>query len=276
MKLTVKPVLKFTSVFFLSALVLTVPSTHAEEAKAPGAVDQPLIAANQAIEADPSDSGHYAARAALFDERREFAKAVADYDKLIALTQTAAAHQRRGEDLFRLSRFVESVADFDRVIALEPEREPYHWQRGIALYYAGEFSRGAKQFELHKSVNPNDVENAAWHFLCVARASGIDAARKGLIHIDGDGRVPMMTVFAMFGGSATPEDVLKAAEAGTTSEHERAHRRFYARLYLGLYLEAIGKSDEAGENIRLAEKYASDDYMGDVARVHARQLKTKR
>ncbi len=43
-----------------------------------------------------------------------------------------------------------------------PGAEPELWQRGLALYYTERFADGQKQFELHKTVNPNDVENRAW------------------------------------------------------------------------------------------------------------------
>jgi lipoprotein NlpI len=163
-----------------------------------------------------------------------------------------------------------TVADFDKVIKLNPGREPYHWQRGISLYYAGEFERGRKQFEKHKTVNPDDVENAAWHFLCVARASGVEKARRSLIPVTGDARVPMAQVQLLFAGKATPEDVLAAANAGNPGEAELRRRLCYAHLYIGLYHEATGNGEAAKEHILLAaEKYAGDDYMGDVARVHA-------
>jgi lipoprotein NlpI len=207
--------------------------------------------------------------------RRDLEKAVADLDNVIARSpRNAAAYQRRGEDYFRLGKFKESVADFDKVIELEPDRESYHWQRGISLYYAGEFERGAKQFEKHKTVNPDDVENAAWHFLCVARASGVEKARQVLIPVSGDARVPMAQVQLLFAGKATPEDVLAAAKAGNPGEGQLRRRLFYAHLYIGLYHEATGDAGAAKEHVLLAaEKYAGDDYMGDVARVHAAQMK---
>ena len=61
-----------------------------------------------------------------------------------------------------------------------PDEAPYLWQRGIALYYAGRYDDCRRQFESHRSVNPDDVENAAWHFLCVARAESPAKARAAL------------------------------------------------------------------------------------------------
>ncbi|MDB5292884.1 MAG: Tetratricopeptide domain protein [Phycisphaerales bacterium] len=240
-----------------------------------GDKDNALALANKAVEAGPKDSQGYVARASVHHARREYDKAVLDYGKVIELQPSLAiAYQRRGEEFFRLGKFKQSVADFDKVIELQPAQSPYHWQRGISLYYAGEFDRGAKQFELHKTVNPDDVENAVWHYLCIARASGIEKAKKGLIPIQGDTRVPMMQVHAMFAGKATADDVMKAATAGEPGAAEKKQRLFYAHLYIGLFSEAAGQSAAAKEHILLAaEKYADDDYMGDVARVHAAILK---
>src|SRR5262245_66409645 len=71
---------------------------------------------------------------------------------------------------FLAGRINESVAGFDRVVALAPQAAPQLWQRGIALYYAGRYKDCRAQFESHRTVNPNDVENPAWHFMCVAKA----------------------------------------------------------------------------------------------------------
>ena len=163
------------------------------------------------------------------------------------------------------------IAHFDRVIELNPRAEPGHWQRGLALYYADEFERGRKQFEVHQTVNTNDVENAAWHFLCVARIEGVEKARKAFIPIEGDSRVPMKEVHQLFAGTATPEDVLAAAKAGDPSESALRNHLCYAHLYLGLYWEAMGDTEKAKHHIKLSAKdYAMDHYMGETARVHQR------
>jgi len=105
---------------------------------------------------------------------------------------TWAELDRRGDEHLKAGRFDEAIADFDTAIALRPELEPHHWRRGIAHYYAGRYADGAAQFELHRTVNGNDVENAAWHFLCVARMDGVEAARARLLPVEPDARVPMM------------------------------------------------------------------------------------
>ncbi|NDI17902.1 MAG: hypothetical protein EBY83_08090, partial [Verrucomicrobia bacterium] len=89
----------------------------------------------------------------------------------------------------------------DRLVELQPEAEPELWQRGLALYYAGRFADGRRQFELHRTVNPADVENVAWHFACVARDQGPDKARQAIIPVGQDRRVPMREILDLFAGT---------------------------------------------------------------------------
>jgi lipoprotein NlpI len=165
---------------------------------------------------------------------------------------------------FRSGRFAESAAGFDNLAKLMPERAPHLWQRGIALYYAGRYNDCRRQFESHRSVNPDDVENAAWHFLCVARAESPDKARAALLAVGPDPRVPMSEIYQMFRGALAPERVLTVA-AGEPEP------QFYAHLYVGLYFEALGMHDRAVEHIKAAaaDRFASvGGYMHMVARVH--------
>lgn len=188
-----------------------------------------------------------------------------DESAKIAQQYTASILHRRGWNFFKEGKVKESVADFDRELELEPGYAPSHWQRGIAFYYTEEYQRGVDQFELHKTVNPEDVENAVWHFLCAVRApeGTVEAARANLIPISGDSRVPMKEIHLLFAGKATPEEVIEAGELGGNNGN------FYADLYVGLYFEAIGEDEKAMDYIRkAAENASSNHYMGDVARTH--------
>ena len=165
---------------------------------------------------------------------------------------------------FQSGRLDASVTGFDAVARLAPDDAPQLWQRGIALYYVGRYEECRRQFESHRTVNPNDVENAAWHFLCVARAESPEQARDALLPVGPDRRVPMRQIYELFRGTLGPEGVLAAAGAPPGAQ-------FYAHLYLGLYFEAIGNIDRAREHIVVAaaDHYAGvGGYMHAVARVH--------
>jgi lipoprotein NlpI len=173
---------------------------------------------------------------------------------------------------FRSGRVAESVSGFDRVVALLPAARPHLWERGIALYYAGRYQDCREQFESHRTVNPNDVENAVWHFLCVARAQNPEKAREALLPVGPDARVPMREIYEMFRGALKPDEVLAAAG-------DRPEGQFYAQLYLGLYYEAVGNDRLAREHITsaAADRFKpAGGYMHDVARVHLTLLERRR
>ena len=193
----------------------------------------------------------------------------------VFLTTTALSAQDDPQTIFEKAvadfhagRITESVDGFDRVAKLVPGQAPHLWQRGIALYYAGRYADCRKQFESHRTVNPNDVENAAWHYLCVARAESPGKARAALLPVGPDERVPMTEIYRMFRGELSPKQVLEAAAGG------EAQGEFYAHLYVGLYQEAQGDKARAKESIRTAaqDKYRVGGYMHSVARVHARRM----
>jgi lipoprotein NlpI len=164
---------------------------------------------------------------------------------------------------FQQGRIAESVDGFDRVAKLVPNYAPQLWQRGIALYYAGRYKDCRGLFESHRTVNPDDVENAAWHFLCVARGESAEKARRALLPVGPDSRVPMREIYKMFRGEYTPEQVMRAAG-------DRIDAQFYAYLYTGLYYEALGDAEHALRQLREAagDRFSAAGYMHDVARVH--------
>ena len=171
--------------------------------------------------------------------------------------------------LFFDAKPVESARVFDQLVLAVPRAEPDLWQRGLALYYAERFDDGRKLFELHKTVNPNDVENPAWHFLCVARLEGVQAARGKLLPVGADSRVPMQEILDLYAGRCEPAAVLAAAEMGQPDA--RRNQLCYAHLYLGLFYEATGNAEKAREHItQAAGPFRMDHYMGKVAVMHAK------
>ncbi len=179
--------------------------------------------------------------------------------------QSPGEWQRRGEDAFRAGKYKESVEAFDKVLAAMPQEAPHHWQRGISLYYAGRFVECRDQFALHRSVNPEDFENAAFHMLCSARVDGFAKAQKELIPIKADSRQGMHEQYLLWKGQGSANEVLRAAGSNRTAQ-------FYANLYLALFEETRGKRNDSKKYAKLANDLAGPDDMGDVARAHWREL----
>ena len=186
---------------------------------------------------------------------------------LLFVTQGPQAILDRAVAEFENGRFAASATGFDNLAKAVPDQAPYLWQRGIALYYAGRYDECRRQFESHRAVNPADVENAAWHFLCVARAESPQAATRAILPVGPDSRAPMTQVYQMMRGDLTPEAVMAAAG-------DRPLSQFYAHLYIGLYAEALGNKASALEHIKAAadERFAMGGYMHSVATIHLARL----
>jgi lipoprotein NlpI len=176
--------------------------------------------------------------------------------------------QSVGETLYRAGASKRSLEYFDRVVQLQPRSAPYNWQRGLALCSVGRFEDGAEQFKTHHDVNPDDVENSAWYFLCVAKTKGTEAARETVIPSRGDGREPMMSILKMLQGKLQPEQVVQAAIDNTSEGLRRKRALFYADLYIGLYYDSLGNSAEAERYLRRSLSRGDSGYMVDSARVY--------
>jgi len=213
-------------------------------------------------------------QAAQASQRGEHETAIARLSDVIkASPMKAIAWYLRGREYFRAGKIAESIADFDKNVQLQPQAENQQWERGISYYYAGDFAKGAKQFEDYQKFHDQDVENSVWRYLCIARASGVEKARATLLPITSDPRVPMMQIYALYQGKLKPADVLAAANASPPNRDVLNRRLFYAHLYIGLWHEAAGEATEAKKHILEAEKHKIAHYMWDVAHVHANRLR---
>ena len=195
------------------------------------------------------------------------ANALTDGDDVEPVSMLVAA-----DVYLRCGKVDDAVKWFDRYLEASPAALPGLWQRGIALYFAGDYKRGAAQFEEHRKVNPHDVENAAWHFLCVARSDSIETARRLVLPAPNDPRIPMEEVLAMLSNGDT-EAVRKRMASVPSGSGARREAEFYGNFYLGLYADAGGDRSEALRLLSISAADAPHHYMGDVARVYVDFLK---
>ncbi|REJ85869.1 MAG: hypothetical protein DWQ36_15620 [Acidobacteria bacterium] len=175
-----------------------------------------------------------------------------------------------GDQHLRAGRVEAALEAYDAALAQRPELLPQLWQRGIALYYAGRWDECTAQFEAHRTVNPDDVENAAWHLLCAARRDGLAAARRTMLPVGPDPRPALAEVYALYAGRGSAEEVLAAAEV---ADRGGSSARFYAHLYIGLLREIEGAEDEAETHLAKAVEQEFPHFMGDVARLHLDRLR---
>ena len=232
--------------------------------------DRAVKLASRVLDVEADNTAALGIRAMAQEKLRHYKKAIADWNRFLEQEpNNATAYDLRGNAYFKQADIERAIADFDRSIGLRPETAAGHWRRGIALYYAGRFDAGRRQFEAYQTVDDNDVENAVWQYLCIAAEHGVATAREKMMRIGHDRRPVMMTIDALFRGKASPRDVLAAANAGDVPAAQRRQRLFYAHLYLGLYYESLDDEDKSRAHIhRAVHDYEVDGFMWHVARVH--------
>ncbi|CAD5910513.1 tetratricopeptide repeat protein [Planktothrix agardhii] len=170
---------------------------------------------------------------------------------------------QRGMVYFKLGKITESIQDFDHAEKLDSSIKPYLWQRGLSYYYTEQYQLGAEQFEIDLTVNSQDVEETVWRYLCIAQFQGIEAAKNTLLPVKNDPRPVLKSVYELFAGNCTPEDLLKIGQK------QGKQGNFYSHLYLGLYYEAEQNIELAKTYInQAATEYEIDDYMWNLAVVH--------
>ena len=192
------------------------------------------------------------------------------------------AYSRRGDAYFFLGDFEKAVADYDKMVELDPSINSSHWRRGIALFYAKRYEQAAEQFEQYHSFDQIDRENGIWRYFSQYRASGREVARLGLTKYKKDDREPFPSVYQLFSGAKTPQQILDEITAADITKDEREMRLFYANLYIGLNHAVEGNEDDAQRFLALATQNRwgpnggyGPAYMWHVGRLNESILRNK-
>lgn len=172
-----------------------------------------------------------------------------------------------GQWLYRVGSIEPAIEALERVARARPQDRPFLWQLGISYYDAGRFGEGTSLFEEHRRVNPNDVENALYHWLCVAGDQGVEVAKQRMLPAPGDPRIPMNEVYQLYAGKGSPEAVQAAAEQLSTDDPRAPDAQLFADLYIGLWHHAHGRREAAASSFQAAAQTKQTHYMADVARV---------
>lgn len=173
---------------------------------------------------------------------------------------------KRGMELFTQGDVAGSLQEFNNALELDPRQKPYLWQRGLSLYYLNRFVEGAAQFREDVAVNPNDMEESIWCFICEARQIGVEESRKQFLEVGQDRRPVMRKAYQLFKEDGNPKDLINEFKDG------EPYQCFYAYLYAGLFYESKRSTKAAKEALIAAcqTPYGarSGDYMATLAKVH--------
>src|SRR5204862_70271 len=109
----------------------------------------------------------------------------------------------RGDAFFKRGQFAKAAADYNKMVEIDKALDTGHWRRGIAWFYAGDYPKAAGQFEAYHSFDNVDRENGIWRYFSQAKAFGIPKAREGLLKYAKDDREPFPGLYQLFEGKTT-------------------------------------------------------------------------
>lgn len=190
------------------------------------------------------------------------------------------ALSKRGDCHFFRGDFARAVADYSKMVELMPDAAASHWRRGIALYYDKQYAAGSAQFEQYHSFDNVDRENGIWRYFCQVRAVGQEQAKLELLRYEKDDREPFPDIYKLFSGQFTAADVLNRMNAREGSAAEKQASEFYIHLYVGLNAAVTGDQAAAIPHLEAATANSwgrqagyGPRYMWHVGRLQLEQLK---
>ena len=232
-----------------------------------------LAGAGRAADADPLAAEERARMTAKWREQ------IAESDAAVAKDAGAVrAYAERGDAHLFLGEFAAAVADFEKMIALDPAQDAPHWRLGIAYFFAGDFAKSARQFEKYHAYDGRDRENGIWKFLAQAKGEGIEKARAGMLVYTRFDREPFPSLYEMFAGKKTADEVFAEIAKKELTKDEGVI--FFANYYGGLDEELRGHRERALELLRKAVASpfgrGTPSYMWQVARLHWERLRAEK
>ena len=178
---------------------------------------------------------------------------------------------KRGMLHFKLGRLTDSLKDFNKAEELNPQLTPYLWQRGLTYYYLGKYAKAARQFELHLSIQSQDIHNTLWFFLAMAQLEDIYMARDCLLPVGDNIDSYMQNIYLAFAGRYNLNNLIHLNDDFDRIKNmpmgDRYHL-FYTNFYAGLYCDVIGDKNKSAFLIDKAINYPIEDYMWYVACTH--------
>jgi tetratricopeptide (TPR) repeat protein len=94
-----------------------------------------------------------------FDEKREYERAIRDYDRAIEINAKPNYFTNRGLAYASMEKYDRAIVDYDEAISMDSEHETAWNNRGVAYEKKGQLARALKDFDKAIEIKP-DYEKA--------------------------------------------------------------------------------------------------------------------
>src|SRR5262249_25818350 len=115
---------------------------------------------------DPQYPTAYTSRGLAYAAKREYDRAITDYDQAIRLNPTnVQAYHNRGVAYYEKNAYDRAIADFDEAIRLNPKSSSVYTSRGHAYYAKGAYDRAIEDYDQAILLEPNSPQARQYRVL---------------------------------------------------------------------------------------------------------------
>lgn len=191
--------------------------------------------------------------------KEECASAVADLNAALQLRPNyIEAYMQRGRANRCAGNYGEAIADYSEVIERKPTGDAY-WQRALARWNEGDFDGSAADSWATALYAPKWPYPVLWFGLAKLRAGKLDDRDLEQKAIFFDLSVWPGTIFALFEGNATPDEIMRLAHNG--DPRTSRDRKCEADFYIGEWWLAKNDTGEARPLLEDASSQCRHDFV---------------
>ena len=184
-----------------------------------------------------------------YDEKRDYDRAIADYNEVIHLDPIyAKAYCDRGNAWRNKGDLDRAIADYNEAIRLDPKDAGCYKNRGVANLYAGSLSKALADLNQASELKPKDAYTALWLDVVNKRSNLPSHLPQVIAQLDMT-RWPA-PVIRLFLGQMTPDAALAAADDPNAMIKQR--RVCEASFFSGELRLMHGTKENAAHLFRLA------------------------
>jgi lipoprotein NlpI len=186
---------------------------------------------DQAIRLNSESALLFYNRGSAYQHRGDYERAIQDYEQAIRLDPTSArAITSRGRVNHLKGNYEQAIKDYDEAIVLDPDYQLAFYNRAFARFDQGLFTASVPDFARAVQLDPSRTYRVLGLYLAKARAGAVD--RKGLANNAAQLNLTRWPgpVVALFLGLISPQALIAAAQdPDPTMQRERhCEAYFYA------------------------------------------------